>query len=680
MKVKISALSLKFLVPVVAFLSISSTLLIINSVKVVKEHWLANSKDVVGCDKLIAYDLMDEELSYTESLADQLSSFFVDFFVSGTDEKTKNFIYDTVVDSMDVQYFSIFNHDQQLASPPKYAKDIVPNAEILAALEGKETIGYVWRGGHLYATCVKPIEDDDLVVAAIEVSTELSTPEFMNRFPESVGCEFTIVEGKKRRYTTFEGLANSTIGDSVYERLRSGEEWCDVVKIEDKDYIGCYWPLEGASGVYLFVGESVEAMNEATFNVNKTIVSMQVSNILVIIALIIFLMLKFIIHPIKKTGKAIDDLSSGDADLTQRLPVRGRDEIAVLSSGVNKFIAQLQEIMKNIFAKSKEVNQIVNELGTTSQETASATAQIMANIESVKNQSKNQVNAVNNTNTIISKSENQMTQLESNIVAQSSDITESSAAIEQLIGNINSVTKSAGQMSDSFIGLKKVIQEGAENVKSTSELIKQVEDRSRVLIDANNTIKTIASQTNLLAMNAMIESAHAGEAGKGFAVVADEIRKLAEDSSSQAQSIEDNIKDITDLISEGGRLSQLSQSSFENIDSQVTVVDPLVIQISNAMEEQNTGSAQILESLSNMKNESGLVDESAHALEDGMRSVGSDMKSVNTISNTIMDSMDEMSSGSQQISQATQNVSDLALRTKDAIDEISSLIRKFKVE
>jgi methyl-accepting chemotaxis protein len=63
-----------------------------------------------------------------------------------------------------------------------------------------------------------------------------------------------------------------------------------------------------------------------------------------------------------------------------------------------------------------------------------------------------------------------------------------------------------------------------------------------------------------------------------------------------------------------------------------------------------------------------------------MRSVGSDMKSVNTISNTIMDSMDEMSSGSQQISQATQNVSDLALRTKDAIDEISSLIRKFKVE
>ena len=180
-------------------------------------------------------------------------------------------------------------------------------------------------------------------------------------------------------------------------------------------------------------------------------------------------------------------------------------------------------------------------------------------------------------------------------------------------------------------------------------------------------------------MNAMIESAHAGDAGKGFAVVADEIRKLAENSSDQAKAIEENIKDITNLINEGGRLADLSQKGFETIDTQVGVVDPLVVQISNAMDEQTAGSSQVLEALTNMKEEAVQVDESSQTLSKGVSDIGQNMSAVNEISSTILGSMDEMAAGSQQISKATQNVSDLALKTKDSIDGINSLIGKFKI-
>ena len=358
--------------------------------------------------------------------------------------------------------------------------------------------------------------------------------------------------------------------------------------------------------------------------------------------------------------------------------MRGGDEFQDLSEGVNNFIEMLQNMIKQLGEKTTDVKDVIQELGTSSQESASATAEIMANIESVKNQSSNQVNAVQNANTVIASSSETMRKLKENIVAQTSDITESSAAIEQMIGNIHSVTDSTEKMSSSFADLEKLIKEGADNVKACSEVIKQVEGKSLVLADANNTIKSISSQTNLLAMNAMIESAHAGEAGKGFAVVADEIRKLAENSSAQAKAIEENIKDITDLINEGGRLSDLSQTSFDNIDAQVNVVDPLVSQISNAMEEQTSGSSQILEALGNMKDESVLVDDSSKLLSDGFVKIDQDMEAVNQISSTVMGSMDEMAAGSKQISEATQMVSELALKTKDAMDAIDDMLGKFK--
>jgi len=193
-------------------------------------------------------------------------------------------------------------------------------------------------------------------------------------------------------------------------------------------------------------------------------------------------------------------------------------------------------------------------------------------------------------------------------------------------------------------------------------------------------MENIASQTNLLSMNAAIEAAHAGEAGKGFAVVADEIRKLAENSSEQSNTISTVLKKIKESIDKITRSTDNVLRKFEAIDSNVKTVADQEENIRNAMEEQGEGSKQILVALSQLNEITSQVKTGSIEMLEGSKEVIQEGKNLEQLTNEITGGMNEMASGADQINAAVTQVSEISSNNKDSIDILVSEVSRFKIE
>jgi methyl-accepting chemotaxis protein len=155
-----------------------------------------------------------------------------------------------------------------------------------------------------------------------------------------------------------------------------------------------------------------------------------------------------------------------------------------------------------------------------------------------------------------------------------------------------------------FFVLSKTTEAGRGGLREVAAAIQEIARESEGLLKMNMVMKGIASQTNLLSINAAIKAAHAGEAGKGLAVFAEEIRELAESSSEQSEIISDVLKKIIGSIGNIAKSTEGVLNKFETIDSSVRTVARQEDNIRSAMEEQGQGSKQVLDSVVNVNDTS----------------------------------------------------------------------------
>ena len=449
------------------------------------------------------------------------------------------------------------------------------------------------------------------------------------------------------------------------------------LKIDGVDSMAYIAPVKNLEFTICYT-VSVKQIHVASREAEKTILLIGII-IGILMFVLFYVVLKVILKRMTNITNIIDDLSTGDADLTRRLDAGVNDEIGRLVGSVNRFLEKFHSIMSTIKSSQKNLNDAGEVLAREIESSTSTVSQMSENIGLVNNQVKNQAESVDNSASAITQISQSIESLDSMIQSQASSVVEASAAVEEMIGNINSVDRSVVQMVGEFTVLEQDTKNGIEQNSSVNSLIQKIAEQSTSMYDANTTIQSIAEQTNLLAMNAAIEAAHAGEAGKGFSVVADEIRKLAETSAEQSNKIGEELTNIQNGITKVVAASSESEKSFQAVSARINVTAELITQIKGAMEEQQSGSKQILEALQAMNDSTSEVRSSASEMTKSGESMMKDVATLKDSMNDIENAVSEIHSGTDYVNASTEKLREVSVSLTRSIKQIENDVDLFKV-
>ncbi|WP_077305851.1 methyl-accepting chemotaxis protein [Terribacillus halophilus] len=301
------------------------------------------------------------------------------------------------------------------------------------------------------------------------------------------------------------------------------------------------------------------------------------------------LLLRSILVPLRSLNQQLEEIAQGDADLTQTVEVKSKDEFGQLAASFNAFVDSLASIVKQISSSSQQVAASSEELSASAEQSRATSDQISHSMKE-----------------IAATSTNQSTMTE-----------KSNASITEILASLSSVAENTNSIAESSSLMKDKAEIGAASIHTTSEQMTIIDQSVREagnglaslmkgtteISHISSFITDISEQTNLLALNAAIEAARAGEHGKGFAVVAEEVRKLADETNTSAGHIkqlvstieadskdtEHNINNVQQNVASGMNLTLETKQQFDEIVSYVEQVTSQIQEVAAATQQLTAG-------------------------------------------------------------------------------------------
>jgi methyl-accepting chemotaxis protein len=394
-------------------------------------------------------------------------------------------------------------------------------------------------------------------------------------------------------------------------------------------------------------------------------------------ALLVYFVLGSVTKPILMVAGALKVMAEGD--LTKSININSKDEIGDLARDFNFSMEKIRNLVGSIKYKINGLNHTSFELSVNMGEASMAVMEITSNLDNMESLMVKQENGAEEAGSAVGDIKVNIDTLKKMIEEQTESVNMSSSAIEEMTANIHSVTQTLAENSKNVGALTDASENGKTGLQTVAQEIREIAHDSEGLLEINSVMNNIASQTNLLSMNAAIEAAHAGEAGKGFAVVADEIRKLAESSSKQSKTTAAMLKKIKASIDNITKSSDDVLTRFGAIDSSVKTVSEHEQNIRSAMEEQETGGKQILESISRLRDITASVKKgSENMAESGAILVKETDEFIKT-SRGAVEGMNEVLKGVNQINVSVSRVSEMSHENNNNFESLKQETEKFNI-
>jgi methyl-accepting chemotaxis protein len=354
---------------------------------------------------------------------------------------------------------------------------------------------------------------------------------------------------------------------------RSGKS--DAVRLNGRDGMLYATRVEGTDWLLAVVLDRSEAMQA----LSAILATSAVTALLVIAlaALLLTVMVAKALGRMKMARDAMEDIASGEGDLTRRLDAHGADELAQIGCAFNRFVDKVASIMGEVRVASESVKVAAQEIA-------------MGNLD-----------------------------LSSRTEQQASSLEETASSMEELTATVKHNADNARQANQLAGCASEVAQKGGAVVAQVIDTMSAINESARKIADIISVIDGIAFQTNILALNAAVEAARAGEQGRGFAVVATEVRSLAQRSASAAKEIKLLIGDSVEQVAAGSKLVGQAGTTMDEVVISVKRVTDIMGEISAAGREQSAGIEQVNQAIAQMdqvtQQNAALVEQAAAAAE-----------------------------------------------------------------